>query len=84
MPLGPPSLGTPALRKYLLTMMSVASCDQLAGTSASVISKTTLPSMLVMRVVRFAHSTVSNTFFPAVVNRRSIFIRRWFPVRCWA
>jgi hypothetical protein len=33
--------GTPALRKYLLTMMSVASWLHVSGTSASFISKTT-------------------------------------------
>ncbi len=51
--------GMPALRKYLLTMMSVASCDQIPGTCASSISKTTLPSASVMRLVRFSHSTAS-------------------------
>jgi len=39
-------------------MMSVANCDQLRGISASFISKTTLPSGLVMRLVRFSYSTV--------------------------
>ena len=67
--------GTPALRKYLLTMMSVASCDQNSGTSASVISKTTLPSGFVMRLVRLSHLTVSNTDWSAarsLVNWRVI------------
>jgi hypothetical protein len=48
------SCGTPALRKYLLTMMSVASCDHWLGTSASFISNTTEPSGLVIRLVRLS------------------------------
>ena len=55
-----PICGTPALRKYLDTMMSVATCDHDAGISASAISKTTEPSGLVIRDVRFVHSTLAN------------------------
>jgi hypothetical protein len=44
------------LRKYFDTMMSVATCDQPAGISASVISNTTEPSGLAMRESRRAHS----------------------------
>ena len=69
--------GTPALRKYLLTMMSVASWLHAAGISASFISKTTLPSGLLMRLVRLAYSTVSKTFWPDwrdLVKRRLIFM----------
>jgi len=43
-------------------MISVASCDQLRGISASFISKTTLPSGLEIRLVRFSYSTASNGF----------------------
>src|SRR5262245_55942918 len=60
-------------------MMSVASCDQLFGTSASFISKTTRPSASVMRLRRLSHSTVSKTSRPGVVNRRVIFMRSLVP-----
>src|SRR3954468_14237054 len=66
--------GTPALRKYLLTMMSVANCDHWRGISASGISKTMLPSGLVMRLVRFSYSTVLKASCPGFVKRRVIFI----------
>src|SRR5439155_12701283 len=66
--------GTPALRKYLLTMMSVASCDHGLGISASFISKTTEPSGLLMRLVRFSYSTEANGSCPDVVKRRVIFM----------
>src|SRR5438309_7390981 len=75
--IGLPSLstcGTPALRKYLLTMMSVASCDQLTGISASFISKTIDPSGLVMRLVRFSYATQLRASWPCLENRREIFI----------
>jgi len=74
MPLGPPSCGTPALRKYLLTMMSVASWLHDVGTSASSISKTTVPSGLLIRLERFVHSTVANGSRPGFVNLRVIFM----------
>src|SRR3954462_15457914 len=66
--------GTPALRKYLLTMMSVASWDHWRGISASVISKTTEPSGLVMRLVRRSYSTELNGSCPWRVNLRAIFM----------
>src|SRR3954447_16361977 len=66
--------GTPALRKYLLTMMSVASCDHCRGISASFISKTTDPSGLLIRLVRFSYSTVPSASCPGLVNRREIFM----------
>src|SRR4051812_18012651 len=66
--------GTPALRKYLLTMMSVASCDHWRGIWASVISKTTLPSGLLMRLVRLSYSTDANGSWPALVNLRETFM----------
>src|SRR5207248_8229842 len=66
--------GTPALRKYLLTMMSVASCDHCLGISASVISKTTEPSGLLIRLVRRSYSTDANGSCPCLVNFREIFI----------
>ncbi len=62
--------GTPALRKYLETMMSVATCDQAAGISASFISKTTEPSGLVIREVRVVHSMEPNGSCPACVKTR--------------
>src|SRR5688572_4009505 len=66
--------GTPALRKYLLTMMSVASWDHCSGISASVISKTTDPSGLEMRLVRFSYLTDEKGSCPWRVNLRAIFI----------
>ena len=66
--------GTPALRKYLDTMMSVASCENPSGTSASGISKTTEPSGFVIRLDRVVHCVVANGSVPSVVNRRVIFI----------
>jgi hypothetical protein len=70
------SCGTPALRKYLLTTMSVASWLHAAGISASFISKTVEPSEFEMRLDRLVQSTVSYTFCPDLVKRREIFI-------CW-
>src|SRR5207248_951862 len=52
--------GTPALRKYLLTTMSVASCDHDAGTSTASIWNTTLPSGLAITVRRRSHVTSSS------------------------
>src|SRR5688572_29578715 len=66
--------GTPALRKYLLTMMSVASWDHCSGISASVISETTEPSGLEMRLVRFSYLTDAKGSCPWRVNLRAIFI----------
>src|SRR5438876_5242073 len=71
----PLPLGTPALRKYLLTATSVASCDQSAGTSASSILKTTSPSAPEILAGRRVHSTASRTscaVAPSRVTRRSI------------
>ncbi len=63
-PTGP---GTPALRKYLLTTMSVASCDHSAGTSTSSIRNTTEPSGLAMTVRRFSQVIWSSGFTPGRV-----------------
>jgi len=57
-------------------MMSVASCDQASGTPASVISKTTEPSGLAMRLARLVHVTESNGLLPCDVNFRVIFMLR--------
>src|SRR5438067_9513916 len=73
-PLAASVCGTPALRKYLLTMMSVASWLQLLGISASFISKTIEPSGLVIRLVRFSNSTEAKTSVLGLVNRRVIFM----------
>ena len=54
----------PALRKYLETTMSVASCDQPAGISAPSILKTTEPSGFVMTLVRRSQVTVSSGSTP--------------------
>ncbi len=64
--------GTPAFRKYLLTTISVATCDQLTGTSAPCISNTTDPSGFAMRLVRFSYVTSSNGSLPGVVKTRGI------------
>ena len=64
--------GTPALRKYLDTMMSAATWDHEAGISASVISNTIEPSGLVIRESRRDHSTVSYGSTPSVVKRLSM------------
>jgi hypothetical protein len=61
------------LRKYFETMMSEATCDQSAGTSASAISKTTVPSGFVMRDVRVDHATPAKASSFCEVNRRSTF-----------
>src|SRR3954471_1701156 len=60
-------------------MMSVASWLHCRGISASFISKTTEPSGLEMRLVRFSYSTVEKTSWPALVNRRVIFMMRFLP-----
>lgn len=73
-PFGPPSAGTPALRKYLLTMMSTASCDHVSGASASSIWNTTDPSGFVIRDDRFTHRAVEKGSAPGVVNRRKTFM----------
>ena len=59
--------GTPALRKYLETMISAATCDQPAGISTSFISKTTEPSGLVIREVRVVQAVDVNGSTPACV-----------------
>src|SRR5438105_9480670 len=63
----------PALRKYLETATSVASCDQSAGISASSILKTTSPSAPEIFAGRRVHSTCSSTAaavaFSAVIWR---------------
>src|SRR5450432_1735368 len=72
-PLGESAWGTPALRKYLETATSVASCDHSAGTSASSILKTTSPSALEILAGRRVHSTVFSTsraLAPSAVMRR--------------
>jgi hypothetical protein len=56
----------PALRKYLETAMSVASCDQLSGISAPRISNTIEPSGLVMTLSRRSQLT----FFLSPVRSR--------------
>src|ERR1700748_2237422 len=61
----------PALRKYLETTMSVASCDQPAGISAPSILKTTEPSGLLMTLERRSQVTWSSGSTPLVVKRRS-------------
>jgi hypothetical protein len=76
--------GTPALRKYLLTTMSVASWLHSFGISASFISKTTEPSELWILLVRVVHSMVLNTSRLPSVNRRLIFMASYLAsVRCW-
>src|SRR5215212_8444099 len=55
-------------------MMSVASCDHCRGISASGISKTTEPSGLVIRLVRFSYCTVLKASCPCLVKRREIFM----------
>src|SRR6185503_1905771 len=67
--------GTPALRKYLLTTMSVASCDHAAGTSTPSMAKTVEPSGFEMTVFLRSHFTSSNGWCPGLVNRRL----RWIP-----
>src|SRR5262249_50129625 len=62
--------GTPALRKYLLTTMSVASCDQSAGTSTPSMAKTVEPSGFAMTVLRRSQRTLSNGCCPGLVKRR--------------
>lgn len=66
--------GTPALRKYFDTMMSVASCDHVAGTSASSMWKTTDPSGFEIFEDRRTQSTEAKGSRPAVVNLRVIFM----------
>ena len=68
--------GTPALRKYLLTMMSVASWLQPSGTRASSIWKTTDPSGLVILEVRATQAVVAKGEVLACVNLREIFMMR--------
>src|SRR5258708_17728650 len=60
-PEGEMACGRPALRKYLLTATSVASCEKAAGTSASSILKTTSPSAPEILAGRRVHSTSSST-----------------------
>src|SRR5690606_41467284 len=50
------TLATPALRKYFCAMMSVATCDQAAGTAMSSSLKTTLPSGLRISLVAARNS----------------------------
>src|ERR1043165_3367107 len=73
-PVVPPSCGTPALRKYFETMMSVASWLHEEGTSASSILKTMEPSGLLILLDRLTHSTEAKGSRPATVNLRVIFI----------
>src|SRR5256885_8149036 len=69
----PDLVGTPALRKYLLTATSVASWDQLFGTSASSILKTTSPSAPEILAGRRVHSTSAST--SAAVCPSRVFMR---------
>src|ERR1700712_24743 len=62
---------SPALRKYLETTMSVASCDQPAGVSAPSILNTTEPSGLVMTLVRPSQTMSPRASPLALVYRRS-------------
>src|SRR6185295_12819393 len=66
----PGAVGRPAFRKYLLTTMSVASCDHSAGTSTSFISNTTEPSGFVITVRRLSQRTSSSGSTPTFVKRR--------------
>src|SRR5580765_6379664 len=66
--------GTPALRKYLLTTISVASCDHCAGTSMPSMAKTVEPSGFAMTVLRRSHFTSSNGWRPGLVKRRVTWI----------
>src|SRR5215471_9400767 len=70
----PGAPGTPALRKYLLTTMSVASCDHSAGTSTPSMANTVEPSGLAMTVLRRSHFTSSNGWRPGLVKRRATWI----------
>ena len=56
-PSEPSAWGTPALRKYLETTMSVASCDHSRGTSALSTLNTMVPSGSLMTDFRVVHST---------------------------
>src|SRR5215510_12644288 len=66
--------GTPALRKYLLTTMSVANCDHSAGTSTPSMAKTGEPSGFAMTVLRRSHFRPSNGCCPGLVKRRATWI----------
>src|SRR5258706_11316558 len=65
-----PVLGTPALRKYLEAMMSVASWDQFLGISRFSSLKTVEPSGLLILDERRSHSIVSKGSTPGVVYTR--------------
>ena len=69
--------GSPALRKYLLTTMSVASCDHVAGTSTSSIWKTIEPSGFAMTVRRFSHAISSSGLTPGRVKWRGTRSPAW-------
>jgi hypothetical protein len=61
-------------------MMSVATCDQPAGMSMSIISNTFEPSGLRMTELRFTNSMFEYGPLPAWVNRRVIFIGLLIPL----
>ena len=75
--------GTPALRKYLLTTMSVASCDHCAGTSTLSIANTVEPSGFAMTVRRFSHFTSSSGSLPFCVKRRDTWTPDWVGALFW-
>ncbi len=73
-----PVPGTPALRKYLETTMSVASWLQSSGTSALSSSNTTAPLGSRMTDLRRAHRTASSGGVPSLVKwRRKASPLRW-------
>ena len=69
--------GRPALRKYLLTTMSVASWDHAAGTSTSSIWKTIEPSGFAMTVRRRSQAISSSGWTPGRVKRRGTRSPAW-------
>src|SRR5690348_8020420 len=64
----------PFRRKYFCARMSTATWDQVSGTSTSLASKTTLPSSLVMRLVRGTKVMPLRGSCPARVKWRAIFM----------
>src|SRR6185437_2949112 len=72
-PVVPSASGTPALRKYFCARMSVATCDQAAGTSTSFISKTASPDGLRITDERFSYLKRSKTLTPSLLKYLSTF-----------
>ena len=64
----------PFRRKYFWARMSTATWDQLSGTSTSLASNTTLPSSLVIRLVRAAKGIPASGSLPSLVKKRVIFM----------